>query len=55
LNDGTCFDIYKRYCSLDDIAAWATNYGVTLSIEHFGTAFFAVSGRFTSGIRASRA
>jgi len=48
LNDGTSFDIYKRYAGLDDIAAWAKTYGVTTSVEHFGTAFFAVSGRFSA-------
>jgi ubiquinone/menaquinone biosynthesis C-methylase UbiE len=48
LNDGTCFEIYKRYAGLDDIAAWAKTYGVTTSVEHFGTAFFAVSGRFSA-------
>ncbi len=46
LNDGTRFEIYKRYAGLDDIAAWAKTYGVTTSVEYFGTAFFAVSGRF---------
>ena len=46
LNDGTRFDIYKRYCDEEDIAAWATKYRVNLSVEYFGTAFFAVSGSF---------
>lgn len=44
LNDGTSFEIYKRYCDRDDIAAWESKYGVTVRVEHFGTAFFAVSG-----------
>jgi len=48
LNDGTGFDIYKRYIDLDDIGAWAKTYGVTTSVEHFGTSFFAVSGRFSA-------
>jgi SAM-dependent methyltransferase len=46
LKDGTRFEIYKRYCDQRDIAAWATIYGVTISLEHFGDAFFAVSGGF---------
>jgi SAM-dependent methyltransferase len=46
LKDGTSFEIYKRYCDQRDIAAWAALYGVNLSIEHFGAAFFAVSGEF---------
>ena len=47
LNDGTTFEIYKRYCDRDDIARWAADYGVELRVEHFGPAFFAVSGVFT--------
>ena len=47
LNDGTLFDIYKRYCDRDDIARWAEDYGVALQVEHFGPAFYAVSGTFT--------
>jgi demethylmenaquinone methyltransferase/2-methoxy-6-polyprenyl-1,4-benzoquinol methylase len=46
LNDGTSFDIYKRYCDRDDISRWAREYGVRLRIEHFGPAFYAVSGAF---------
>ena len=46
LNDGTTFDIYKRYCDRDDIARWATQCGAELQIEHFGPAFYAVSGTF---------
>ena len=46
LNDGTRFEIYKRYCDQQDIAGWAAKYGVRLTIEHFGTVFFAVSGAF---------
>jgi SAM-dependent methyltransferase len=48
LNDGTSFDIYKRYCDRSDVRDWATKYGATLRIEHFGAAFFAVSGRFNA-------
>jgi ubiquinone/menaquinone biosynthesis C-methylase UbiE len=47
LNDGTAFDIYKRYFDRADVAAWTDKYGVATSIEHFGTAFVAVSGQFT--------
>ena len=46
LNDGTAFEIYKRYCDRDDIARWAREYGASLRIEHFGSAFYAVSGSF---------
>jgi hypothetical protein len=46
LNDGTEFDIYKRYVSRDDIAAWDRKYGLTSRIEHFGEALCAVSGSF---------
>ena len=48
LNDGTSFEIYKRYCDREDVIGWASKYDATLSVEHFGTAFFAVSGRFNS-------
>jgi SAM-dependent methyltransferase len=44
LNDGTPFEIYKRYCDRHDIRGWDRKYGVTINIEHFGTALFAVSG-----------
>jgi hypothetical protein len=46
LNDGTAFEIYKRYLDRQDIVEWATRYGAAFTIEHFGTAFVAVSGRF---------
>jgi len=46
LNDGTEFEIYKRYCDRADIAEWAAKYDATVHVEHFGTAFYAVSGRF---------
>ena len=46
LNDGTEFDIYKRYISRDDIAGWDRKYGLTPSIEHFGDALCAISGSF---------
>jgi ubiquinone/menaquinone biosynthesis C-methylase UbiE len=46
LNDGTTFEIYKRYCDRADISRWAREYDVKLSLEHFGPAFYAVSGTF---------
>jgi demethylmenaquinone methyltransferase/2-methoxy-6-polyprenyl-1,4-benzoquinol methylase len=46
LNDGTCFEIYKRYIDRQDVHEWATRHGVATTIEHFGTAFVAVSGGF---------
>jgi len=47
LNDGTTFEIYKRYCDRDDMARWAAEYGAEFQVEHFGPAFYAVSGAFT--------
>ena len=49
LNDGTRFEVYKRYIDRQDIDGWSTKYGVQLAIEHFGTAFVAVSGTFPRG------
>jgi putative acetyltransferase len=46
LNDGTPFEIYKRYCDRGDISRWARAHGAELRVEHFGPAFFAVSGVF---------
>jgi demethylmenaquinone methyltransferase/2-methoxy-6-polyprenyl-1,4-benzoquinol methylase len=46
LNDGTAFEIYKRYSDQADIARWVSKYHVRLKIEHFGAAFCAVSGTF---------
>lgn len=46
LNDGTAFEIYKRYLDRDDVVAWEAKYGVKASIEYFGRAFLAVSGAF---------
>jgi hypothetical protein len=46
LNDGTGFEIYKRYLDEQDLARWTDKYRVTLSIEHFRTAFLAASGSF---------
>jgi SAM-dependent methyltransferase len=46
LNDGRRFEIYKRYCDRADVIRWASRYDATLRIEHFGRAFFAVSGQF---------
>jgi hypothetical protein len=55
LNDGKRFEIYKRYFDQQDLSGWAKKYGATISIEHFGTAFFALTGRFTHGISARNA
>jgi ubiquinone/menaquinone biosynthesis C-methylase UbiE len=44
LNDGTTFEIYKRYIDRQDIAEWESKYGVATTIVHFGAAFLAVSG-----------
>ena len=47
LNDGTPFDIYKRYLDEADIGGWSSAYGVLTETHYFGAALFAVSGRFT--------
>jgi ubiquinone/menaquinone biosynthesis C-methylase UbiE len=52
LNDGRTFEIYKRYCDRDDISAWMRTYDATLQIEHFGAAFYAVSGAFRKASRS---
>jgi len=52
LNDGTAFEIYKRYCDLTDVVRWARNYGIVFRIEHFGSAFCALSGTFNRPHRA---
>jgi len=46
LNDGSRFEIYKRYIDREDVARWTESYGLELSVEHFGSAFIAVTGRF---------
>jgi demethylmenaquinone methyltransferase/2-methoxy-6-polyprenyl-1,4-benzoquinol methylase len=45
LNDGTRFEILKRYFDRNDVAEWGRRHQVSLEIEHFGAAFVAVSGR----------
>jgi ubiquinone/menaquinone biosynthesis C-methylase UbiE len=45
LNDGTRFEILKRYFDRNDVAQWGRRYQVSIEIEHFGAAFVAVSGR----------
>jgi SAM-dependent methyltransferase len=45
LNDGAEFDIYKRYISRADIAAWGAKYELASNIEYFGAALCAVSVR----------
>ena len=49
LNDGTRFEVYKRYFDREDVLGWATRYETQLSVEHFGTGFFAVTGCFDPG------
>jgi len=48
LNDGTEFDIYKRYISRTDIADWGAKHRLTSSIEYFGDALCAVSFSFVA-------
>lgn len=47
LNDGSRFDIYKRYFDKGDFRVMEGEYGFHLSILHAGRAFFAVTGGFT--------
>lgn len=46
LNDGTALDIYKRYFDREELSSWSVKHRVSVDIEYFGDAFFAVSGRF---------
>jgi len=46
LKNGARFEVYKKYCDRKDIEGWGRTYGLAISIEHFGAAFFAVSGSF---------
>jgi ubiquinone/menaquinone biosynthesis C-methylase UbiE len=46
LNDGTRFEVYKRYFDREDVLGWVNKYRTQLSVEHFGTAFVAVTGCF---------
>ena len=46
LNDGTEFQIYKRYISREDINAWERNYRLRTTIEYFGEALCGVSAAF---------
>ncbi len=48
LNDGRSFSIYKRYFDRCDLEAMEKRHGLRTSIEHFGGAFFALRGTFTS-------
>ena len=45
LNDGTAFEIFKRYFDRNDVLEWQRRHEVSLEVEHFGAAFVAVSGR----------
>jgi demethylmenaquinone methyltransferase/2-methoxy-6-polyprenyl-1,4-benzoquinol methylase len=45
LNDGTTFDIYKRYLDRDDFTRWKHELGAEVRVEYFGAALCAVSGR----------
>ena len=44
--DKSGVEIYKRFCDRDDISRWVREYDVTLRVELFGSAFYAVSGAF---------
>ena len=46
----TPFEIFKRYFDQQDLSGCANKYDVSISIEHFGTAFFAATGRFSPGV-----
>jgi len=46
LNDGTTFEIYKRYLDENDVKTWSDKYSTSVCVEYFGPGFFAVSGKF---------
>jgi len=46
LNDGTTFDIYKKYLDEADLRRMEREYAVTLTIVHTGRVFIAVHGAF---------
>jgi ubiquinone/menaquinone biosynthesis C-methylase UbiE len=48
LNDGTRFEIYKRYLDREDVTRWEQTHHLTARVEHFGNAFCAVSCHFTN-------
>jgi demethylmenaquinone methyltransferase/2-methoxy-6-polyprenyl-1,4-benzoquinol methylase len=47
LNDGSRFEVYKRYLDRQDVAGWADKYDVSVSVDYSGRAFIAVSGHFS--------
>jgi ubiquinone/menaquinone biosynthesis C-methylase UbiE len=51
LNDGTIFDIYKRYLDQHDVQRWREEHRLCLSIEHLGAAFIAVTATFDNPSR----
>ena len=46
LDDGTRFEIYKRYIDGEDVERWAAEQDADLQMEFLGDAFCAVSGCF---------
>jgi SAM-dependent methyltransferase len=48
LNDGTRFEIYKRYLDREDVTRWEETYHLTACVEHFGSALCAVSCHFAT-------
>ena len=55
LNDGTALRSTSGTVIRDDISRWSREYDVKLHIEHFGPAFYAVSGAFDSTQAANMA
>lgn len=49
LNDGRCFQIYKKYFDEQDLVSMQESHGITLVTKHFGKAFFASQGTFRKG------
>jgi ubiquinone/menaquinone biosynthesis C-methylase UbiE len=49
LNNGRCFQVYKRYLSREEVALMETKYNLDLTIRYWGRVYFSVSGRFTKG------
>ena len=45
MNDGTAFDVYKRYIGHVDVVRWQRQYQATFNLEYFGPAFCAIAGQ----------
>jgi ubiquinone/menaquinone biosynthesis C-methylase UbiE len=53
LNDGTAFQVYKRYLDETDVGRWQEEHDATMAVDFLGDAFIAVSGTFKEVQRCS--